>query len=260
MAGEKKLSQRDETLIKVLDRLSDSIGEQDLLLQELSKRQLELSADMERISELLHMQYDISDSALEKTQDTFNRYRSDMLSLVNEQDRMNEILKDLNKRHTSVAFSQDNIINMLTNLGTQLDTQDKLVRETNTYSARHGETLTHLVKQLDTQDKITREINTYSIKHEAALTKEISDMSRNVAKLHMDSEKRMGDEHKDTNRRLKEMKMDIERRLLELDKIEATLNVLLIRTEPPEKKANIFVRIYRRLRSRYDKIQLRKKR
>ena len=102
---------------------------------------------------------------------------------------------------------------------------------------------------MDTEKRLTEE--------HGLLFKEIGDMNRNVSKLHMDTEKRTIEEHRETKRRLNEINIDISRRLLILDKMEASLTELLIRTEPPEKKPFIIIRLFRRLRSAIKSIQIR---
>jgi len=231
MAGERKTSQRDETLVRVLERLSDDIRNQQLQLDGIAKQQQQLSADIERAGLQYQSRHDGTNAAIERTHDTFQRYRSDMLSLVNEQDRMNQEIKDVCKKQAAVAFAQESIMNGLTTLE----------------------------KKADANDKIIREVNTYSIRHDETLTREIAGMNRSVGKLHMDTEKRLGDMHRITQKQLENIKIDVERRLLALDKIEASLEVLMIRTEPPEKKPFFVIRIVRRLRLFIKDIRIRHK-
>ena len=269
MAGERKLSQRDETLVRILERLSDEIQKQAVLLDEIEKRQHELSADMERSRLQQHARLDITDGAAEKAQEAFLRYRSDMLHIVNEQDRLNDIIKDLNKKQAAIAFSQDNIFKSLRELSERLEAHEKTIREISTYSIKHEETLMSLALRLEVQENIIREVNKYSILHEEVLSREITDMNRSVTKLHMDTErsivdmsraaeKRLGEVSRDAQRRLNELSRDTMRRLLALDKIESSLGVLLVRTEPPEKKPFITVRMFRMFRGWREKRQLRR--
>ena len=231
MAEKGKLSQRDQTLVKILDRLSDDIRNQDIRLEETKNRLLELFADIERAWAKQHARHDFSDVAIEKTQSEIQRYRSDMLSLVNEQDRMNAAMIDLTKKQAAIAYSQDNLVN----------------------------TMKDLSKRLEVQEKAVHDIGEHSEKHEETLTSQLKDLSRNVAKLHMDTEKRLGEMHTDTHRLLRDMKADTIRRLLALDKIEESLGVLLIRTEPRQKKPFILVRLFRRIRMFCGKIRLRRR-
>ena len=220
MADERKLSSRDETLIKVLDRLSDNIWKQELLLDEVIKQQHALTSAMERAGMQLQSRHDTSDAAFEKTRESFTRYRSDMLSLVGEQDRMNDIIKDLSKKQAAIAFTQDNIVNSLTSFNERFETQDKIIRD----------------------------INTHSIKHEETLSREITEMSRNVARLHSDTEKSIGAANSETKRQINKVRKDSSRLSKMLYEIEASVNVLLIRTEPPEKRPFFIIRLFRSLR------------
>ena len=220
MAGNKQLSQRDETLVKVLDRLSENVLNHESLLEEILTQQRELVADMERTERRLLARQDTAEASTEKTHENILRYRSDLLSLVNEQDRLNEIIKELTKKQSTIAYTQDGITRGLSAISSSFEAQDRIVRD----------------------------ISTYSVKHEETLSTEIAAMNRSVAKLHMDTEKRLGEAHKETQRQLEKIRMDVERRLLALDKIEESLNVLLIRTEPPEKKPFFIKRIHLRLR------------
>ena len=232
MAVEKKLTQRDETLIKVLDRLSDDIKKQQLLLDDVAKLQLELLAEIERSGLRQHARIDLTDAAIDKTQETFVRYRSDMLHLVNEQDRLNDISAEISKKQAAIAFSQDNIVNILTDISNRLETQGKDLRELSAHSAKQGETL----------------------------SREISGTNRDLTKLHMDTEKRLIDAQREVKREQEKTRIDIERRLLTLDKIESSLEVLLIRTEPPEKKPFFAVRVIRNLRIRIKNARIRRRR
>ena len=229
MASEKKISNRDETLIKILERLSDEIREQQLLMEDLAKQQHELAVNMERSRLQYNSRHDVTNSAIERSQDSIQRYRSDLLSLVNEQDRMNLAMSDLIKKQAAIAFTQDNISNVLSDIAKHFESQWKDIREANAHSVRQGE----------------------------SLTRDIAGVSRNISKLHMDTEKRSGEMHHETQRQLEKIRIDVERRLLSLDKIEASLDTLLIRTEPPEKKPFFVIRIVRRLRLFIKNIRIR---
>ena len=230
MAAERKLSQRDETLVKILDRLSDDIGRYELLLDEIKKEQQTLSLEIERTVARQHGRLDVTDKTIEKSHETINRYRSDMLSLVNEQDRLNEMMKDMSKKQSTIAFLQDNLVANLTDLS----------------------------KRLEIQEKTVREMSEHAIKHEEELTRLLGDMSRSHNRIHMDSEKRMGEVERATQKRLDDMRRETSHRLLALDKIESSLNVLLIRTDPSQRKPFIVVRLFRKLRMSIEKRKLRR--
>ena len=253
MSGERKLSQRDEMLIKILDRLSDNIWKQELLLDEIIKRQLEQTANTERAWLQLHVRHDASDSAREKTHEDFLRYRSDMLHLVNEQDRLNDIVKDVGKKQAAIAFSQDSIINTLTSLDQRLDTQIDDVNKKQTTFAYSQDSMTNaladLDRRLETQEKVIREINKYTIRHEETLSKEIYEMNRNATKLHIETDKTVGNANRETRKQISEAMHDTMRRLQALDRIESSLDVLLLRTEPPVKKPFFIIHLFHKFRS-----------
>ena len=231
MTNEMKISQRDETLIKVLDRLSDNIQKQESFLEDITKRQLESSVELERTGQWQHARHDDTEASLEKTRETLLRYRSDMLKLVNEQDRLNDLVIDLNKKNATIAYVQESITNSLADISSRLDTQEKSIREISTYSVQQGE----------------------------ALSRKISEMNRDTAKLHTDTEKRIGDAYRDFQRQLADIRRDTMRRLLALDKVESSLEILLIRTEPPEKKPFFVIRAIRKPYGALKRIWLQRK-
>ena len=231
MANETKISHRDETLIKVLDRLSENIQKQESLLEDITKRQLESSVEMERTGVWQHARHDDTEASLERTRETLLRYRSDMLKLVSEQDRLNDLVIDLTKKNATIAYVQEGITNSLEDIGNRLDAQEKSIREISAYSVQQGETL----------------------------SRKISEMNRDIAKLHTDTEKRIGEAYKDFQRQLADVRRDTMRRLLALDKIESTLDILLIRTEPPEKKPFFVIRVIRKPYGALKRIWLQRK-
>ena len=220
MAVEKKLTKRDETLVKVLDRLSEDISKQQDLVAETNKKQLELAADIERHEARHSSQYGAADQTIEKTHEALIRYRSDMLSLVNEQDRINEAMKELNKKQITIAYSQDNIVNALTNID----------------------------KRLEMHEKIIHDLNESTAHYETTLSGELAQMNRHIAKQHLETEKRLDEVNRETQKRLSELNQDTMRRLKSLDEVESALNVLLIRTQPREKKPFFLLRLFNRIK------------
>ena len=259
MSDERNMSLRDETLIKVLERLADSIASQESLLEEAAKKQRELSAEMESIERRQLARQNAAVSATEKSSEAISRYRSDMLSLVNEQDRLNEIISELNKKQSALAFSQDNIVNMVTDINNRTQGQEKTVNGVAFSQEGFKTALTEIGTRLEIQERVVNEINTHSVRHEEILPREIGELQRNVNKLHADTEKRLVEMHRETQRQLDRMKVDVERRLLALDKVEATLEILMIRTEPPEKKPFFLIRFGRWIRRSLKNIKIRRK-
>ena len=217
MAKEKEISQRDLTLINVLERLSDQIQQYELHLEEIDKRQSEISESVERAEQWRLSRQDRTDAALDTLQKEFLRYRSDMLSIVREQDHLDERMKGMAKLQEAITREQEGVNRNLKDMGERYNIQEKTAREHFEFSVRHGE----------------------------MASKEIADSDHHITKLHMDTEKHLIEEHKENKRQLDSFRNETLRRLLALDGIETALQVLMVRTEPPEKKPFLFVRIFR---------------
>ena len=256
MSSDRRASQRDETLVRVLERLADSISAQEIMLKDTMKQQIELLEEMERSEKRQVVRQSESVWATEKSSEEIGRYRSDMLSLVNEQDRLNVITLELSKKHSAMAFTLDNINNLLNELNDRIEIQEKLVNAVAYSQEDSSNAIDQLGMRLETQERVVFEINAHSVRHEELLPKEIGDLGRNVNRLHADTEKHLVDMHRETQRQLERLRMDIDRRLLALDKIEASLEILLVRTEPPEKKPFFIIRIYRALRMKIENNRL----
>ena len=218
MAEKGKISQRDSTLVNILERMADQLQKQDNLLEGVVKQQLELSRSYESLELRIAARQNDVTAAVEKLQESFSRYRSDMLSLVNEQDHINKNTTELSNLVNKALYSVEQAANELTELGGSIKTQEKLVQE-------HYE---------------------HSLKQSENLPKEIAESNRSITKLHMDSEKNLGKMHQDTQRQLERLQQETTRRLLLLGNIESELQTLLIRTEPHDKRPNWLVRAFRR--------------
>ena len=240
MAAEKNgMSERDTTLINILDRMIGQLQRQDTLLDDLVKRQEEFSKAMESVEfrqetlldDLMQRQEEFS-KAMESVQfsresmqaetgagfdrlrDALSRYRSDMLSLVNEQDHINKKMDDMNALVNKTAYAMGNADQKLTDLSERIKIQEKAI----------GANYEHSLKQAETAQIKFDETN------------------RNIVKLHADEEKHLGEMHRETQRQLEKTQQETSRRLLALDSIEDALRTLLARTEPPAKKPFWIVR------------------
>jgi chromosome segregation ATPase len=131
-----------------------------------------------------------------------------MLSLVNEQDRINENINELQQMVKNATYSLEVTNQKISGLEERLTVQEKALQE-------HYE---------DAQ------------KQAVDFKREIAESSRSFTKLHADTEKNLGELHKETGRQLDKSQHETMRRLLALDGIVTSLQTLLIRTEPPEKK------------------------
>jgi len=219
MAEKAKASDRDKALINILERLGGELQRQGMLLEDLTERQNEVSQSMRSTEYQLSTQYNESERTYDKIQESISRYRSDMLSIVNEQDHINAGVKGLRKDIGNTVFS--------------LETNNKRLED--------------LEARIKASEKAMRDHYDASQKQAESVPKEFADVRQNVSRLHADTEKRLGELHRETQRLLDKMNNDTTRRLLRLDGIESALATLLIRTEPPEKKPLWIVRVFNRV-------------
>jgi len=219
MTDDTRISERDKTLINILERLADQLQSQDVLLEEIFRQQGEFSKDA--VNAKLHrssLQKDM-DISLEKLRESISRYRGDMFDIVREQDNINKNISELNKLVHKSTYSVEDIKQKLSEVDERLIKQEKKLGDHDEHSQRHAE----------------------------AIPREISDVAVKVTKLHADTEKRLGELHRETQRQLEKLQKDTVRRLLALGSIETALQTLLVRTEPPEKKPSFIVRFFKRL-------------
>jgi len=216
-ADSAKLSERDRTLINVLDRLAAQIRHQDVMIEELSSGMQELMAAIESSSQKQQSRLDGTEHSIEKYSEGLQRYRSDLLKIVNEQDRVSELTEELSKRQGLITEAQEHMSLILEGLEKRYNTQEKTMTTHYDYSLKQGD----------------------------ALPRQVEDINRHVSKLHMDTEKRLVEDHRDINKMVRDLRSDTMHRLLALDGVEASLKELLIRTEPPEKKKFFVFRFFR---------------
>jgi len=216
MAEKEKVPERDKTLINILERIGGELQRQGALLDEITARQNEVSQSMRSTGYQLSAQYGESEKTTDKIQDSLSRYRSDMLSIVNEQDHINEGVKELRKEVGKAIFSLETNNKRLENLEARLNASEKALKD-------HYEA---------------------SQKHSDSIPKEFANVKQNESRLHADTEKRLGELHRETQRLLEKMNKETTRRLNVLDGIESSVGTLLIRTEPPEKKRPWIVRAF----------------
>ena len=234
--AEKKLTRQESALVSILERMADQLTKQDQVLEEVTGRQFDLTKALEAIEFQIEarqndysraiesMEYQIgikqngSDTDIKNLQDAVSRYRSDMLSLVNEQDHISKKLSELNSLVGKTFYTMENA----------------------------NQTLTRLEEKAKAQEKVANDHFAHSLKQAEILPKEIANSGQSIAKLHMDTEKSLGKMHGDTQRQLEKLQQDTVRRLLVLGDIENEIQTILIRTEPPEKKPFWLFRPFRR--------------
>ena len=103
-----------------------------------------------------------------------------------------------------------------------------------------------LSKEIEGVNRNAKELFTDTEKRLAGIDGEIEGVNRNAAKLHVETERNIKDELRDVRRQVEELRKETMRRLLALDGMESALDVLLIRTAPPEKKPFFVIRIFRK--------------
>jgi len=206
---EVKRSDRDQALIGILERLAGEMQQQDDMLEDLLARTDSLAKSQEALGrQLREGNSGGTQKPQEKLFDPSRDYRSDMLSLVNEQDRINKNIEELQKIVKTATFALD-------------VTNQKLVS---------------LDERLTGHEKISNEYYAAAQKQPAIFQEALNDSSRNFTKLHAETEKRLGETLGETARQLDRFQHETTRRLLLLDSIVTSLQTLLIRTEPPVKK------------------------
>jgi len=285
-------SQKDVVLVRILERLSTQIQQFDMRMEEMEKNQLELPDKVEKAGLLNTTGQPDSENDIKKLHEAFLRYRNDMLKLVNDQDRLQESLKELSKRQDMIIGAQEIISRDTAMLDDRYGKQEKAVSEYSQFSVHQGEALAKDIEgvnknaaklyldtekrletitkdidgvnknaaklYLDTEkrlDTITRDIDGVNRnagklyldteKRLDTITRDVESVARNATKLHEGTEKNLRDEQRDIRREVGELRKETMRRLLALDKIEETLEIILIRTEPPEKKPFILIRVFR---------------
>ena len=291
MATEKKASQRDMALISILERMADQLTQQDQRIEEISNRQIESSAAQDRrIEEIANLQRELLSThdqrsedmtkrqhelsstldrlalrqnlwqqntgpSIEKLNQDFQRYRSDMLGIVNEQDRITDDMKEMTKRQGSLAMAQESIDMTLTRLAEWSAAVERSMREHYEYTIRQADVFPRLTAEatrsneklhMDTEKRLEET-------HKAEL-KKTDELRLETVKLHMDSEKRLGETHKEQLKKIDELRSETIHRLLALDGIESALQILLKRTEPPEKKPFWIKRVFRSISLFFKKI------
>ena len=214
-----KVSQRDSTLIMILERLTDQIHKQDMQLEIIIKHKDELLKIIESTEFRRGALQSEADISFKKVHDALSRYRSDMIDLVKEQDNINKCLEEMRKliKNTALALESNN---------------------------KRLEVIDERSKSMEKTDRAHYEL---SLKQAEILPIEIADASRNYTKLHTETDRIMGKMHHETVKELEKMQNETLRRLLALDGIEAALQTILTRTEPPEKKPFFVIKIFRKL-------------
>jgi len=223
MPDNPKKPDREQALVNILERLVGEMRQQDSKLEDLLARSTELTNSLDSTGRQLRGKQIDAERAAERSHDklldSFHHYRSDMLKLVNEQDQINKNIDNLQKLVRTTMFTLDS-------------TNQRLI---------------DLDERLNLQEKISREHYEYSVKESEVFQGTMDNSTRNYTKLHTDTEKQLGQLHSETSRQLDKFQHETKRRLMLLDDIITSLQTLLIRTEPPERKTPWIVRMFGKL-------------
>ena len=252
VAGKATASDRDKALISILERMADQLQKQDSLLGEIVENQFEYqkaAATSELRSGALIRD---TDTSIEKIGEAISRYRSDMLSLVNEQDQINVKMKELSKLVNNAAYSLEKTILKLDDFDVRLKAQEKAFHSHYEHSLEQASNVSQRLADLDSrskiQEKYTHDHYKLSMDQAEALPKEIANADHHLAKLHADTEKRLGEMYRDSQQQLDKLQHETIRRLLILENIDSALKTLLIRTEPIDKEPLLIVRAFKMVR------------
>jgi len=219
MQEDAKRTDRDQALIGILERLADEMQQQDDMLIDLLARTDALAKSVEMTERQTRSSSASGQKAQDNLFDPSRDYRSDMLKLVNEQDRINKNIDELQKVVKTAAYALD-------------VTNQKLV---------------NLDERLVGHEKISNEYYAQAQKQPAIFQEALDDSTRSFTKLHAETEKRLGEMYSETTRQLDKFQHETARRLLLLDGIVNSLETLLIRTAPPEKKPFWISRMFKRI-------------
>ena len=210
-------SKREMTLINVLERLADEVNAQESLLKEFIERQGKISGIMDDSEFKQNLFRDEVDNSIRQLQDSFARYRSDMLTFVHEQDVLRKNMEDALESISKISYSLENTGTSVSGMEKGFIKHEKDVHDHIIFSSQKWDNLPH----------------------------EFSETNRNINQMHADMEKHFGQVSADTELRFEKYQKETTRRLLALDDMMTALETLLIRTEPPEKKPPIPKRIVR---------------
>jgi len=216
-----KMSERDSTLINILERIGGECLQQNVVLEKITQRLNEVAKSAETAELRQNARQTEHAREHEKLLDSVSRYRSDMLNLVGEQDTINKNIEGLYKTIKELTFSLETTTQKIAGLDEQVKLQSKTGHD-------HYE---------------------HSITQAKAFPKEMAEANRNITKMQMEIEKHIGKLHDETRKQFEKLQHETMRRLLVLDSMTSALQTLLVRTEPPEKKAPRIIRLVRRIGS-----------
>lgn len=209
MPAEKKIPNRDETLVKVLERLAVQIEHINIRMEEIEKRQRELFISAERAD----TRRNETAAQLDDLKHAFAQAHAEMTGIAYDQEGAGNEMKAVVNRQEAIANRQASMVN----------TQEIM-----------NQNLDQLKSRFDIQEKTARDHLAFSYKHEEKIDGKMAELTHHVTESHVKTEKNLSEHHLETRRKLDEARLETMRRLLAFDGVEASLHELLRRTEPPE--------------------------
>ena len=264
-----KISDRDATLIKVLERMGNQIERQDKLLEDIIRSQNEFSRVVKRTEFSRSSSQGEADAAIEKLNESFSRYRSDMFNLAREQDNMTKGMEDMLKKTSKMAYTLASADQNIADLDERFKKQEKSLHDHYEHSLKQAEMIPKEIADAgrdlaklhagteksiekmhgDTQNQLEsfKKLHAETEKSVEKMHGDTQLKLENFTKIHGDTEKSIERMHGETQRQLERMQKESMQRLLAFDSIESALQTILIRTEPPEKKPLLIVRVFKKI-------------
>ena len=222
---EKKTLNRDEALVRVLERFAKQMDAIEMRLNDIEKLQRNIFASTESFSPL----QDSSNRNLSEMKSAILRYHSEMGQIVSAQDHMAKNMDIMTGRQEASATRQA-----------------ELLREQESLNNH----LINLSDRFEVQEKTAGEHYGFSLKQEQRTSELLDEFGQNLSRLHGDTEKLFIKEQQELQNRIQDFRLEATRKMLAFDGIEEVLAVLLHRTEPPEPKPPIWpVRVARKFKS-----------
>jgi chromosome segregation ATPase len=212
-----KISNRDKALVSILERVFEQLQVQETLVKELAERQVKISGAIEDSEFQRNLNRDEVDDGLKKLQDSFARYRSDMLTLVHEQDVVRDKTESTLENVNKLAYSLENTDQIVSQIGSTLEKQHRALHDDIAFTNTQWE----------------------------KMPLEFANTNRGIAELHAETEKYFTQLQKETDKHFSKLQRETMRRLLILDKMMTALETLLVRTAPPDKKPFAFIRFFK---------------
>lgn len=244
MADRVKPADRDQTLINILERMADQLLRQDSMLNEVIKQQGDSAKEASEAEFFRSTQFGETEASQNRIQEALKQYRATMLSLVNEQDNINDKLKDVIRLADRTAYALENFKQQLSDLDERIKKQETTVNDHFAHSLKQTDALPKEIAGMNREVALLHAGTEKSLgrMHEET-QRQLGNIKSDVTRLHAGTEKHLGQMHEETQRQLDKLKQETSRRLMALDGMEVALQTLLIRTEPPEKKPLLIARL-----------------